>query len=29
MARNLLKFVNVDMRMPDKREAEARRRDFR
>ena len=29
MARNLLKFVNVDMRMPDKREVEARRRDFR
>ena len=29
MARNLLKFVNVNMRMPDKREAEARRRDFR
>jgi glutamate synthase (NADPH/NADH) small chain len=29
MPRNLLKFVNTEMRMPDKREAEARRHDFR
>ena len=29
MSRNLLKFVNTEKRMPDKREAEARRRDFR
>jgi len=29
MPRNLLKFVNTEMRMPEKREAEARRRDFR
>ena len=29
MPRNALKFVDVDKRMPDKRDAEARRRDFR
>jgi len=29
MPRNLLKFVNTEKRMPDKREAAARRRDFR
>ncbi|MFI4987541.1 MAG: NAD(P)-dependent oxidoreductase, partial [Alphaproteobacteria bacterium] len=29
MPRNLLKFVDTEMRMPDKRGAEMRRRDFR
>ncbi|MFI4988723.1 MAG: NAD(P)-dependent oxidoreductase [Alphaproteobacteria bacterium] len=29
MPRNLLKFVDTEMRMPDKRGAEVRRRDFR